>query len=126
MFYSTRRFIYLSQQAFYQFVANLRNFTYFFEGLRAINHFFSFNSHLFFSSLFFGFLILGFLALWNINIFLTIFGTLLFFVFLVHGWVAFGHVLEDYTFSSEIARVLLFLNIAILLRLLLLLLGILL
>lgn len=123
MFYNTRRFIYLSKEAFKKFQAYLRDSTYVFELTKEFNHFFSFSSYPFFFVLFFTFLLFGLIALWNVNIFFTSFGSLLTLVLLVHGWKSLEHVIKDYTFSPEIAKLFLFLTSAILLRLILIVLG---
>lgn len=123
MFYNTRRFIYLSKEALKKFQAYLRDSTYAFELTKEFNHFFSFSSYSFFFVLFFTFLLFGLIALWNVNIFFTSFGSLLILVLLVHGWKSLEHVIKDYTFSPEIAKLFLFLTSAILLRLILIVLG---
>jgi succinate dehydrogenase hydrophobic anchor subunit len=123
MFYNTRRFIYLSKEAFKKFKAYLQDSTYTFELSKELNHFFSFNSYSFFFVLFFTFLLFCFVALWNVNIFFTSFGSLLIIVLLIHGWKSLEHVIKDYTFPPEIAKLFLFLTSAILLRLVLIVLG---
>jgi fatty acid desaturase len=125
MFYSTRRALYFLKKYFLDFIAYFRNSTYLFELLKISKKFFSLNSYPFFAFLFFAFLICGSVALWNVGIVYTFFGNFFWLILLVHGWKSFGHIVEDYTFCPELARIFLLANSAILFRIVLLFLGIL-
>lgn len=124
MFYTTRRVIHFLKQSFYQFIEYFKTSTYLVELTRTSTQFFSLTSYPFFTFLFFTFLICGSIALWNVGILYTFFGNLFWLILLVHGWKAFGHIINDYTFSPELSRIFLLANSAILFRLVLILLGI--
>lgn len=123
MFYTTRRFLHFCKQSWLQAIQYIQTQTFSYKIFEALQGFVTLQSYRFYSVLFFSWFFLGILFLWNSAVIFTVFGLLFIIFVLAHGWLALGHALEDYTFSSDIARVFVTINLIILVRLLLLVVG---
>jgi len=123
MFYTTRRFLHFCKQSWLYAIWYIQTQTVSYKLFEGAKSFVTLKSYRFYSFLFFSWFILGILFLCNSNIIFTAFGLLFIGFVLAHGWLALGYALEDYTFSADIAEVFVAINIVILIRLLLLIVG---
>lgn len=123
MFYTTRRFIHFCKQSWFHAIWYIQTQTFSYKVFEAVKGFVTLQSYRFYSVLFFSWFFLGILFLCNSAVVFTAFGLLFIIFVLAHGWIALGHALEDYTFSSDVSRVFVTINLIILVRLLLLVVG---